>query len=223
MLEGTVPGTPAGKVAAFAVLLLILLPLGALPSVGADGSASLTISGSIGPSPGITADFSGAPRSGLGPLTVQFTDRSSGNPTAWTWDLDGDGSVDNTAKNPTFVYHHAGSYTITLTASTAAESDAEMKPGYIAVSEPGALARVQALEGYTNAIHAHWWAGWILSLHLNLADRMISRGNHRAAVAQMNVFLHQVDFFEHFHLVTTWDAEYLREEARTIIRELLRG
>lgn len=40
----------------------------------------------------------------VAPLTVQFTDTSSPPPTAWDWDLDGDGLTDSTAPNPTFVY-----------------------------------------------------------------------------------------------------------------------
>ena len=38
------------------------------------------------------ADFSGTPTSGTAPLTVQFTDTSSGSWSTWTWDF-GDGST----------------------------------------------------------------------------------------------------------------------------------
>ena len=44
------------------------------------------------------ADFSSDVASGNAPLTVTFTDKSTGNPTAWNWDF-GDGNV-STDKNP---------------------------------------------------------------------------------------------------------------------------
>ena len=50
------------------------------------------------------ADFMGSPRVGVAPLTVAFTDLSTTNTAAWTWDLDGDGLADSTQREPTFVY-----------------------------------------------------------------------------------------------------------------------
>jgi PKD repeat protein len=77
------------------------------------------------------ADFSGSPTSGTAPLTVAFSDRSTGLPRSWTWDFgDGTGS---TSQNPSHTYNTAGTYTVTLTASNAAGSDTETKAGYITV------------------------------------------------------------------------------------------
>jgi PKD repeat protein len=67
-----------------------------------------------------TASFSANPTSGTAPLTVQFTDNSTGSPTAWSWDF-GDGGT-STAKNPSYTYAAAGAYLVTLTASNAAGS-----------------------------------------------------------------------------------------------------
>ncbi len=54
-------------------------------------------------------------------LTVDFTDTSGGNPTAWVWDFgDSSGSTD---QNPTHVYTVIGTYTVTLTVSNNAGSD----------------------------------------------------------------------------------------------------
>ncbi len=50
-------------------------------------------------------------------LSVQFTDLSTNNPTAWDWDF-GDGSSAQT-QNPLHVYTTGGTYTVTLTATNA--------------------------------------------------------------------------------------------------------
>lgn len=79
-----------------------------------------------------TAQFVGSPTSGSAPLTVNFTDQSTGNPTSWSWNF-GDGGT-STAQNPSHQYTAAGTYTVTLTATNACGSDQEIKTGYITVS-----------------------------------------------------------------------------------------
>ncbi|HSR40251.1 MAG TPA: PKD domain-containing protein, partial [Phnomibacter sp.] len=61
----------------------------------------------------MTADFSATPTSGCVPLKVQFTDKSTGNPDRWVWDL-GEGTT-STEKDPAKLYLTPGQYTITLT------------------------------------------------------------------------------------------------------------
>ena len=68
------------------------------------------------------ASFTASPTSGQAPLAVQFTDTSSGSPTAWAWDF-GDGAT-STAENPQHTYAAAGTYTASLTASNAGGSSA---------------------------------------------------------------------------------------------------
>lgn len=65
----------------------------------------------------VVADFSGTPLFGTAPLTVAFTDLSTGTPTSWAWSF-GDGGT-STAQNPTHIYTAPGVYTVTLTASRA--------------------------------------------------------------------------------------------------------
>lgn len=82
------------------------------------------------------ADFSASPLSGTAPLTVQFTDLSTGNPDSWEWDLDGNGSTDSSDKNPVWTYENPGTYTVTLKATNAAYgNDTETKTGYITVTK----------------------------------------------------------------------------------------
>jgi serine protease len=82
------------------------------------------------------ANFSGSPTSGYAPLTVVFTDQSSGSPTSWSWNF-GDAGT-STSQNPSHQYTTAGTYTVTLTASNSCGSDLETKTNYITVSvSPG--------------------------------------------------------------------------------------
>ncbi|MDD5539826.1 MAG: PKD domain-containing protein [Candidatus Marinimicrobia bacterium] len=60
----------------------------------------------------LTADFTATPTSGVTPLSVTFTDTSTGSPAAWNWSF-GDGQVSNT-HNPTHSYTSAGTYTVRL-------------------------------------------------------------------------------------------------------------
>ncbi|MCB9882323.1 MAG: PKD domain-containing protein [Planctomycetes bacterium] len=62
-------------------------------------------------------DFDATPRTGLTPLVVNFTDQSTTlgqGITSWAWDLDGDGSVDSTVRNPSFTYTREGTFDVTL-------------------------------------------------------------------------------------------------------------
>ncbi|MBW1818794.1 MAG: PKD domain-containing protein [Deltaproteobacteria bacterium] len=83
------------------------------------------------PGPGLTADFTADPRTDDLPLTVQFTDISSGEPTSWQWDF-GDGSF-GFDPDPIHTYTAEGLYTVTLTVANAEGSRTETKPDYIEV------------------------------------------------------------------------------------------
>ena len=61
------------------------------------------------------ADFTGQPTTGNTPLTVEFTDRSTGHPTSWNWNF-GDGK-DSSEQNPVHTYFSSGEFSVTLTAS----------------------------------------------------------------------------------------------------------
>ena len=82
-----------------------------------------------------TASFTATPTSGSAPLTVQFTDTSSGGPTAWSWSFgDGSASLD---QNPAHTYSAAGTYTVTLTVSNGAGSDTTTQSNLISVAPTG--------------------------------------------------------------------------------------
>jgi PKD repeat protein len=110
-------------------------------------TVSLTVSGPVGNDtetrvdyiivtapPAPVAAFSGSPTSGEKPLTVDFTDQSTGSVTAWSWTF-GDGGT-STAQNPSHVYNNTGVYTVSLTATNVVGSDIETKSNYITVTGP---------------------------------------------------------------------------------------
>jgi PKD repeat protein len=87
-------------------------------------------------------DFVGSPTSGAAPLSVAFTDLSTGDPTNWYWSF-GDGSYSD-LKNPTHTYTTGGNYTVRLTSWNLAGTDSETKTAYIRVSGPPPQANFYA-------------------------------------------------------------------------------
>ncbi|MBN1194770.1 MAG: PKD domain-containing protein [Methanomicrobiaceae archaeon] len=84
-----------------------------------------------------TADFTADVTEGDAPLTVQFTDQSTGDtPLSYAWDFENDGTVDSTEQNPAFIYNTPGIYTVSLTVANIAGSDDEVKTDYITVNVP---------------------------------------------------------------------------------------
>jgi len=80
-----------------------------------------------------TALFSASPASGIHPLTVSFTDQSTGDITSWLWSF-GDGET-STEQNPTHTYNTAETFTVSLTVTGPGGSDTKTMPDYILVQE----------------------------------------------------------------------------------------
>ncbi len=92
-----------------------------------------------------TAAFTGTPTTGTAPLSVQFTDSSTGGPTSWSWNF-GDSSPTSTAQNPSHTYTQAGTYTVALTASNSGGNNTSTRTNYIAVAgTPGTPISVPAV------------------------------------------------------------------------------
>ncbi len=101
----------------------------------ADGSDPDTKSVTITvTSPAPAADFTASPTSGDAPLSVAFTDASTGDVGSRLWDFD-DGNT-STARNPSHTYSAAGTYTASLTVSRSDGSDPDTKDVTITVTEP---------------------------------------------------------------------------------------
>lgn len=84
-------------------------------------------------------NFIGSPTSGTAPLTVQFTDQTTGSPTSWAWDVNNDGVTDYISQNPSHVYTSPGTYTVKLTASNAGGSSTKIRTDYITVTEESGI------------------------------------------------------------------------------------
>ena len=77
------------------------------------------------------AAFTAAPIRGAVPLTVDFTNTSTGDYSTSLWNF-GD-TVTSTLESPTHIYTTTGAYTVRLTVSGAGGSDTETQVGYITV------------------------------------------------------------------------------------------
>jgi PKD repeat protein len=90
----------------------------------------ITVNQPVPPVSGFTADVT----TGIVPLTVKFTDTSTGTGiSAWKWDFNNDGTVDSTVKNPGYTFSTPGSYTVNLSVTGLAGSDGEIKTNFVNV------------------------------------------------------------------------------------------
>lgn len=134
-------------------------------SGGCSDSPPITIDVNPPPTAGPVPAFTATPRSGIKPLTVSFTDTSTGpSPVSWAWELDGDGRVDSTTENPSFVYTADGSYDVTLTVSDGAAANTLTARDFIVVTSRPCVVpsfagigknqaqRLWANEGFTTTI-----------------------------------------------------------------------
>jgi len=110
----------------FGVTLIVTGPGGTVQAIKSD---YITVSE---PTPQV--DFTGTPRSGDAPLTVQFTSTVTNTVTSYAWAF-GDGGVATTA-NPTHTYTNAGSFGVMLIVTGPGGTAQKTRPGYITVNPP---------------------------------------------------------------------------------------
>ncbi len=84
--------------------------------------------------PGVAAGFAATPTSGTAPLTVSFTDASTGTITSRLWDF-GDGTT-STANSPSHTYSNTGSYTVSLVVFSTGGSNTLTRSSYVIVTTP---------------------------------------------------------------------------------------
>jgi len=108
-----------------------------LEATNQNGKNSTTIYNCInvtanGPAP--IANFTANPRSGVVPLTVQFTDTSTNSPTSWFWYF-GDGY--SSEKNPIHTFANAGTYSVRLEVTNQNGGNSTTRKNYITVYPVG--------------------------------------------------------------------------------------
>ncbi|WP_440949998.1 PKD domain-containing protein [Methanosphaerula subterraneus] len=103
---------------------------------GGDVQPTLTPTPTAGqPAGPLQARFSVDRTSGQDPLTVRFTDLSTGSPTAWYWNF-GDGETSHD-QNPTHTYHGARAYTVSMQARTDDDRSVTTQEDVVTVTRVG--------------------------------------------------------------------------------------
>ncbi len=67
--------------------------------------------------------------------SVNFTDKSTNNPTSWNWTFEGGTPSSSTSQNPTVVYNTPGTYDVTLKVTNEGGTDTKKLTNYITVTE----------------------------------------------------------------------------------------
>ncbi len=88
--------------------------------------------------PAPIADFTADITNGDADLLVNFTDNSTGDISAWSWNFGDEGT--STEQNPSHTYTQAGTYTVSLTVTGTGGSDIETKTDHITVTAPAPIA-----------------------------------------------------------------------------------
>ncbi len=126
----------------------------------------LEVYGPGGPQPPV-ADFSGNPTAGPPPLTVYFSDLSTGSPTSWDWTF-GDGGASQ-EQHPSHDYTAENTYTVSLTVQNAQGQDTETKPDYITVAAQschvGAIDLVGMYQGTGKPSDRGYYAEATVTVH----------------------------------------------------------
>jgi PKD repeat protein len=210
--ETATPSPTASGTSTTSTTTITSIPTGTATSTGTTPQPTASITTTTAtptPVPLPVANFAGTPLSGSAPLTVQFSDTSTGNPTSWSWSFDDGGT--STAQNPSHTYSAAGSYTVTLTATNYGGSNSITKTGYISVTpgptpassvslsanKPGYLVsggyiQFTVTEMYSKITHGstdhNLNVGDIVRLTINSDTQGSSSGGIYATVSQISTF-----------------------------------
>lgn len=125
-----IPGMRTGELVAFYInnYLAIASPTVAWYADKEIRLVNLTSTAVMAPGAAFTADVT----TGVAPLTVQFTNLSTGTISNYQWDF-GDGTAFDTRTNPSHTFLNTGTYSVKLTVTGPGGIDSLTRSGYIVV------------------------------------------------------------------------------------------
>lgn len=98
------------------------------PIISAVQNGTFTVNVAVAPKAAFVSNRTSGPK----PLAINFTDQSTGNPTAWNWSF-GDGKF-SASKNPVHSFSTKGNFTIALRVSNTQGSNVTQKVNLIKVT-----------------------------------------------------------------------------------------
>ena len=94
---------------------------------------------------------------------VNFFDQTTNLPTSWLWNFGG-GAANSIVQNPNVIFNTIGTYTVTLTATNAYGSDAEVKTSFVQVVGTAPGIACDTLRNYIPVVedyaYYNWSTGW---------------------------------------------------------------
>ena len=167
-----------------------------LTATNACGTTEYTQTVSITGTAPIAAFSSGDDPSGCAPMTVQFTDLSVGQPTAWLWSFQGGTPSTSTEQNPVVVYSTPGVFSVELTASNIYGSYTTNQVNLIEVNSVPAVnftvasitnGQVSFSNGSSNALSYLWNFGdGISSTENNPVHTYQTSGTYTVSLTALN-------------------------------------
>jgi PKD repeat protein len=119
----------------------------------ASNVVTFTLSG-VPASPGLSAEFDVTPSAPRAGLLLQFSDRSTGGPTSWSWSF-GDGGS-SSAQSPTHVFATAGTYNVTLSVSNGG-SNSQLTRTLTIANATGVWRSLISAAAQTNGVGGSVW------------------------------------------------------------------
>lgn len=166
------------------------------------------------------ADFSSDFTTICAGQTVQFTDQSTFNPTAWSWNFPGGNPSSSTQQNPAVVYNNPGTYAVTLTATNAAGAATYTQTTYITVSgsvQPpyveGFVASQFVPQGWTSVNNGNQNALWKRNPnvgHNTTASAYFDNLNYTLNGEQDDIHSTPLNFTGYTSLSLNFDVAYAR-------------
>ncbi len=98
------------------------------------------------------ADFTANVTSGCAPLSVQFTNQSTGPISGYTWSFPGGSPSSSTTLHPSVIYTQPGVYDVTLTVGNQSGSDSKVETGFIIVDPDPVAGFSESVTGSTVSV-----------------------------------------------------------------------